>query len=160
MITELAAALFTGSAVYAGAALRLARDRDAHQAEIETLRSELASTQKERDELRDLYESALDALSPLTEAAEAGHGVDAALDPARWVLAGGNYTGELRAAREALEQAEADLDVLAAHLHEYGSDDVDEHAARAIAIVRATADQVQPSPDALDRIRTRIKEAS
>src|SRR5690606_2441136 len=107
--TELATALFTGSAVYAGAAWRLAKERDTHQREVEALRSELASTQKERDELRDLYESALDALSPLTEAATTGHGIDAALDPARWVLAGGNYTGELRATQAALQEAEQEL---------------------------------------------------
>lgn len=152
MLTELAAALFTGSAVYAGAALRLAKERDAHQAEIEALRSELASTQKERDELRDLYESALDALGPLTDAATTGHGIDAALDPARWVLAGGNYTGELRSARTALEQAEDDIDTLAA-LCAGDSGDFDEHVHRAIAIVN---DLVQPSPDALERIRARI----
>lgn len=149
--------IFASGAAAGGAALRFPAEHRAdrqqadHEAETHALQSKLTAVERQRD-------SALDALHTLATAVETGDGIDTALDRAHWTLAGGDYTGRLRAAQEALVQAEDDIDALAAHLHEYGCDDFDEHAARAIAIVRAEAEQIEPSPDALDRIYARIKD--
>lgn len=139
-----------GAALYLPAEHRSTRQQADHEAETHALQSKLTAVERQRD-------SALDALHTLATAVETGDGIDTALDRAHWTLAGGDYTGRLRAAQEALVQAEDDIDALAA-ICAGDSDDFEAQTDRAIAIVRAEADQVQPSPDALDRIHARIKD--
>lgn len=155
-------ALFTGEL---GDALKLAAiavlarmwDRAERQADmVRTLARLSGEAENKAEQARD---STLDAIAKLVAALESDqdYDVEAALDAAKWVLEGGDYTGRLRAVQNAHDAAEEDLRYLRARLAERGLLDqvlgVDD--ARLTAILAATADRVEPGRG-IDAIRARV----
>lgn len=112
-----------------------------------------------QDKAEQARDSTLDAIAKLVTALESDtdYDVEAALDAAKWVLDGGDYTGRLRATQNAHEAAETELRDLRDRLTERGllAEGVDAHAARIIAILADTANKVEPV-GRLDAIRARV----
>ncbi|MFI7628443.1 hypothetical protein [Microbispora rosea] len=156
MLTELlcgvAGAITGGAALAATAALRLHDERAIHRAAATTASIRLEAAQRERD-------TALDALHRLVQALESTgeYEVEHALDTARWVLQGGDYTGRLTAALTALDEVVQELADVRAHAEAHGIDltSFAEHADQAIAVVHDHADRIEPA-GALHHIRQLI----
>ncbi|MBX6387034.1 MAG: hypothetical protein IRZ07_29330 [Microbispora sp.] len=152
LLCGVAGAITGGAALAATSALRLHDERAIGNAAAAAASIHLQVAQRERD-------NALDALHILVQAIEVGdpRQIGPALDVARWVLSGSDYTGRLTAAQDALQEAEQDLADLRAYAEARGVDlaSFAEHAEQALAIVRDHADQVDPAP-ALHTINDRI----
>lgn len=153
LLCGVAGAITGGAAVAATHALHQ-HEQVINKAAVTSATARLGVARRERD-------NALDALHTLVQAAQAGDPkqIQHALDAARWVLSGGDYTGRLTAAQDALQEAEQELADLRAYAEARGINlaSFAEHAEQALAIVRDHADRVQPAP-ALHTINDRIRD--